>query len=273
MRSNQCSESAVSTRPLSGIGLGEHDVERADAIGGDQQQGVLARLVDVADLAARDELAGAAHACLLLDRQLLEPLEQRLEVAQEPRRVRTGPSAPADRALAGTSGSRRDQLAEARTLVPGRGGRALHDPVGVVAREPGVDEGEQHALAVGDARRAPRGSRACDRGTRRRPSTTRVISSSMNVEQPRGVGEDHPLGARVGDVALVPQRHVLERGDRMAPDHAGETRSRARRRPDCACAASRSSPSGRRRTAPAPRAPRCAPDGGSRSRSSRASRP
>ncbi len=44
----------------------------------------------------------------------------------------------------------------------------------------------------------------------------------MKASKPRRIGEDHPLGARVRDVALVPQGHVLERRDRMAADHAGE---------------------------------------------------
>ena len=32
------------------------------------------------------------------------------------------------------------------------------------------------------------------------------------VEEDRGVGQDHPLRAAVADVALVPERLVLERG-------------------------------------------------------------
>ena len=43
------------------------------------------------------------------------------------------------------------------------------------------------------------------------------------VEQDRRVGEDHPLGARVADVALVPERLVLERGVRVAAQQPGQT--------------------------------------------------
>ena len=46
------------------------------------------------------------------------------------------------------------------------------------------------------------------------------MSRSMNASEPRRVREDHPLGRGVRDVALVPQRHVLERRDRVAADHA-----------------------------------------------------
>ena len=42
------------------------------------------------------------------------------------------------------------------------------------------------------------------------------------VEQDRRVGQDHPLGAGVGDVALVPEGDVLEPGLRVAAQHAGE---------------------------------------------------
>ena len=39
------------------------------------------------------------------------------------------------------------------------------------------------------------------------------------VDQDRGVGQDHALGARVRDVALVPQRHVLQPGLGVAAQH------------------------------------------------------
>ena len=42
------------------------------------------------------------------------------------------------------------------------------------------------------------------------------------VEQDRRVGQDHALGAGVGDVALVPQRDVLERRLRVAAQHPRE---------------------------------------------------
>ena len=59
---------------------------------------------------------------------------------------------------------------------------------------------------------------------------------------------------------------ALRRGRRA------RARRSARRRSGCACAASPTSPSGRCRTAPRPRAPRCARGGGSRARTSRATR-
>ena len=62
VRSNQNSERPVSTRPLSGIGVRQHHVERADPVGRDDQQPVVAGLVDVADLAPRVQDGVRAHA-------------------------------------------------------------------------------------------------------------------------------------------------------------------------------------------------------------------
>ena len=44
------------------------------------------------------------------------------------------------------------------------------------------------------------------------------------VEQDRRVGQDHPLDRGVGDVALVPQRDVLERRNGVAAQHARQAR-------------------------------------------------
>jgi hypothetical protein len=44
------------------------------------------------------------------------------------------------------------------------------------------------------------------------------------IEQRRRVGQGDPLDRRVGDVALVPQRDVLQAGARVAAQQAGEPR-------------------------------------------------
>ena len=56
------------------------------------------------------------------------------------------------------------------------------------------------------------------------PRATRSGEMLHVVERDRGVRQDHPLGAGVGDVALVPQRDVLERGLGVAAQHAREAR-------------------------------------------------
>ena len=62
------------------------------------------------------------------------------------------------------------------------------------------------------------------------------------VEQDRRVGQDDPLGARVADVALVPQRLVLERGLGVAAQEPGETGDPLRTGSGCACGASPTDP-------------------------------
>ena len=152
--------------------------------------------------------------------------------------------------------------------------RALDDAVGVVTghargrRAPAAPTGRRRGRAsprqvlAGRARGAAR--------ARRRAPWPCAARSTVSM---RGVGQDHPLDARVRDVALVPQGHVLEpglRGSRAAP---GPGRRGARTAPGCACAASPTSPSGPWRRAPRPRRPRCAPGGGPRWRTARSSLP
>ena len=66
----------------------------------------------------------------------------------------------------------------------------------------------------------------------------------MNAERRRRVGRDHALDRRVRDVALVPERDVFERGDDRGAHDAREPAEVLAQRSGCACAASRSSPSG-----------------------------
>ena len=62
------------------------------------------------------------------------------------------------------------------------------------------------------------------------------------VEGQEAVGHDHALDRRVADVALVPQRHVLERGQRVRAHQAGQSRHLLAARRGCACAAWPSEP-------------------------------
>ena len=66
------------------------------------------------------------------------------------------------------------------------------------------------------------------------------------VERDRRVGADHPLDRGMRDVALVPQRDVLQRRRHRRAHHAGEAGQVLGQHRDCACAASPTSPSGPR---------------------------
>ena len=47
-------------------------------------------------------------------------------------------------------------------------------------------------------------------------------AGEREVERDGGVGADHPLDRGMGDVALMPQRHVLERREGIGADETGE---------------------------------------------------
>ena len=59
-------------------------------------------------------------------------------------------------------------------------------------------------------------------GVHRHPADQPQRERVAVVEQDRRVGQRHPLDRRVRDVALVPQRHVLEAGLGVAPQQASD---------------------------------------------------
>ena len=180
-------------------------------------------------------------------------------------RDRSSRRAPCRRAPPSTSGSAASRSWNDRRSSHAGHRVALHDAVGRVAAHAAADQREQHRLAEDEPVRRvevlehARGMHlhARDDGRERRDDVVR--------EQHR-VREDDALDRRVRDVALVPQRDVLERGLQVRRAAPAQGRRAARTSPGCACAASRSSPSARLGTAPRPRRPRCAADGGSRAR-------
>ena len=215
----------VRTRPLSGIGVGQDHVERADAVGRDQQQPVGTGVVEVADLAAGPQLARHAH------RRRRPPRRGASRASRRRRRGCAG-TAPGRRASSAPRRSRRrwtsglDPRAARKSASRSHavGGRLLHDR----GRRRRATARRRRARAARTgrtrARRRPRGSRASGPGTRAGPRGRRE-HREHEVEQTARVGQDHALGRRVRDVALVPERHVLERRLRVrrAP------RARARR--------------------------------------------
>ena len=92
------------------------------------------------------------------------------------------------------------------------------------------------------------------------------------IERDEAVGQDDALDRRVRDVALVPERDVLERRHGSCRGSAAPARRSARSRSGCACAASPTSPSGLWRTAPRLRRFRFSAGRGFRARTSRATR-
>src|SRR5579875_1890007 len=160
-------------------------------------------------------------------RRRLEPVEPRddlLRVAHERRVVEDRVEVEAAGALVG-----REQLAKRHALVPRALRERLRDAVRLVARAPalslwrGCDEREQHPLgeqrAVGELEVL-----AHARRVDRHVAHERDRAVLQVVEQDRRVRQDHALDRRVRDVALVPQRDVLERRLRVAAQYAREAR-------------------------------------------------
>ena len=92
-----------------------------------------------------------------------------------------------------------EQVAQRAALVGRAQRRALDDRVGVLARQAAIlDERDQHA---GCWRAGPRPRSMFSRirsGRTTRPSTSAGHPDEHVVEQDRGVGQDHPLGATSG---------------------------------------------------------------------------
>ena len=163
-----------------------------------------------------------------------------------------------------------------RRCAPGRAGSAISGSASTSERKSSSSSQARSAWRLDEAvglvaARAPtRRARRSTRWLKTRPweaSRFRRMRSAFDdepVDEPReavehvvereeGVGDDDPLGARVRDVALVPEGDVLERDERGRRGRRARGRRSARPRPGSSCAASPRSPSGRGRTARRPR--------------------
>src|ERR1700683_4633979 len=113
----------------------------------------------------------------------------------------------------------RKQLAQWHAVVPRALGELLHDPVGLVAGASRGDQREQYTL--GEQRAVSQvevDAHPLDiHGHVRHQRHSRVLHV---IEQDGRVGQDHPLDRGVGDVALVPQGHVLEGSNSVAAQDA-----------------------------------------------------
>ena len=104
-------------------------------------------------------------------------------------------------------------------LVPRAHRVALHEPVRLVARQPRLDEREQQPLAEVQPV-ARRDVLAHPLLTNDEPLDEPGEAVEHVVDGEERVGQDDPLGRRVRDVALVPERDVLEPDERVGPHDA-----------------------------------------------------
>ena len=94
-------------------------------------------------------------------------------------------------------------------------GEALDEVVGLFAEHAGGDEGEHDALRIDEA--VAHGHRAEHvLGVDEQAADDEVDALEHVVEQRRAVRDDDALGGGMRDVALVPQRDVLEGGHGVA---------------------------------------------------------
>ena len=128
------------------------------------------------------------------------------------------------RELGGDRRVDREQVAQRAALVGGPQRGALDDRVGVLAREPAaLDERDEDAAA----RVQPEA--ALDVLAHPLAADDEALDEARHpdehvVEEDRRVGQDHPLGGAVADVALVPERLVLERRAGVAAEQPREAR-------------------------------------------------
>ena len=98
---------------------------------------------------------------------------------------------------------------------------ALHDGVGVLARDALLGQCDEDALRVDEPAQpveVPRHVLRID---------DELVDQARHplqdeVERYRRIRPDHALDGGVGDVAFVPERHILHGGEAVAAHHAGE---------------------------------------------------
>src|SRR5439155_4594687 len=226
---NQYRDNAVSTRPLSGIGVGRATskaLTRSEATMTRRSASTMYRSRTLPDrvIASAASIGGRLSGRGPFGRD--ERVEARDDLGDVGKvagvieaRVQIG---KAERA--GDGRLEREQLAQRPALVRGGHRRSLHDVVGLLPWEAGaLDQGHE------GARRSVEPEPPIDvlahplRPDEEIPNEPRRLLEQV-VEQDRGVGQDNPLGRRMADVALVPQRLVLERGRSVAAEDAGEAR-------------------------------------------------
>src|SRR6188472_3409333 len=150
-----------------------------------------------------------------MERFLLEGFEAG-EYGVDVARVRAEVEGGAEVDARGDLVVRAAKLAEVELLLPGTHRRALDEAIGVVAGQAGLDERVEHALAE-EEEVARLEVPAHPLGPHDEALDEPGEALQHVVEREKRVGDDDALGRRVGDVALVPERDVLQTDEGAAP--------------------------------------------------------
>ncbi len=237
---NQNRDRPVRTRPLSGIGVGRTTSKALNPIRGDEEEAILADPIQVADLPGAQKVrVSRQHSRPPLSQnpragrwrrprpqpgiESVEAGDDHRHVAQEAGVVEAGIEAR-ERQAPGDRRVRRQDRVQLETIVRRPQGVALDDRVSLLAREAAVlDQGDQHPAAGVEAE-ATLDVLAHPVGADDEAVHEDGHPGEHVVQQDRRVGENDALRRRVADVALVPERLVLERRAGVAAEQAGQPR-------------------------------------------------
>src|SRR5436190_5358 len=220
VRENQNRERPVRTRPLSGISVGRttsNALRRSDATRRSRSWDTAYRSRTLPE--RRKVSASGLEAGL----QAVETGDDGGDVAEEGAVVEAGVEV-GERDPLGDLRIDCEQVAEWRALVCCAERGPLDDRVGSLAAHPAALDEDPEDAAAGVQPEAALDVPAHPFGTHDEPVDEARHPDEEVVEDDGGVGQDHPLGARVADVALVPERLVLEGDDRVAAQQAGQAR-------------------------------------------------
>src|SRR6478752_1730986 len=218
VRENQNRDSPVRTRPLSGIAVGRttsNALRRSDATSSRRSSETAYRS---RTLPERRKVSASG---IELGLQAVETGNDGGDMAKDGGVVEAGVE-PGEADPPGDLGVDGEQVAERGPLVGGAERGTLDDGVGRLATHPAALDEEPQDPAARVQPQPPldvleHPLRPDDEAVDQLRGPDQHV-----VEEDRRVRKDHPLRAAVGDVALVPERLVLHRGDGVATEEPGE---------------------------------------------------
>src|SRR5262245_60794141 len=231
--SNQNRDRPVSTRPLSAIVVGRttsNALIRSDATSRSRPSSSRYRsrtLPERTYASASGDIAGLLGSYALAGGQALgETVQPRHDLwhVPEERRIVEARIQASQRQPLRRHRVDREEVAQGRPLVGRAQRRTLDDRVGLLATEATLVD-QRHEHARGRVQPEP----AFDVLAHPLRADEQTLDQGRHpdehvVEDDRRVGQDHALGARMADVALVPERLVLEPGLGIATEEPGEPR-------------------------------------------------